>query len=233
MKVLRILGVVFGAVGAALLVAAFITLRSARSFESTAVGASGEVIDLAPSYSDGSATHAPVVRFETPDGREVIFESSVSSHPPAYDIGERVDVLYAPDDPGDAVIDSFWQVYLAPVILGGIGSIFLLIGGGMLVSQIVARRRRERLMASGRRVTARIQGVDLNTSIAVNGRHPFCITSQWMNPDTGELHVFRSDGIWYDPSMHIDRETVDVLIDPANPKRYYVDTSFLPKVAGE
>ena len=46
----------------------------------------------------------------------------------------------------------------------------------------------------------------------------------------GEAIVYR-DNLWFDPSNHIHQETVPVLVDEANLKRYWVDTSFLPKLA--
>jgi hypothetical protein len=232
MKVLRIVGAIFATIGAGLLIGAFIAYGSAQSFNDNALRAKGVVVDLEPTYSSNSGTtYTPVVTFETPERESVTFHSSVSSSPPSFDVGESVEVLYDPANPSDAVIDSFWQVYLVPIILGGIGGVFFVVGGGLLLAQIASRRKRARLLASGRRITATIASVDLNTSLAVNGRHPYCITSQWVNPDTGQVHVFRSEGIWFDPSSHLTAETIDVLIDPVNPRRYYVDTGFLPAAA--
>ncbi|WP_273133493.1 hypothetical protein [Marinobacter vinifirmus] len=49
---------------------------------------------------------------------------------------------------------------------------------------------------------------------------------------SGDLHVFRSDNLWFDPSNHIERGTVPVLVGESNLNRYWVDTSFMPKLAG-
>jgi|TARA_R100000049_G_C1954092_1_gene105164 hypothetical protein len=49
---------------------------------------------------------------------------------------------------------------------------------------------------------------------------------------SGDLHVFRSDNLWFDPSNHIERDTVPVLVGESNLNRYWVDTSFMPKLAG-
>jgi hypothetical protein len=43
--------------------------------------------------------------------------------------------------------------------------------------------------------------------------------------------VFRSEDLWYDPSDHVKRETLTVYIDPADPRKHYVDVSFLPRLA--
>lgn len=232
MKVLRLLGMIFGLIGAGLLIGAFVLYGNAQSFKSSAVLTEGTVVDLvyAPS-SDGGGGYRPIVRFLTREGEEIEYESNTSSSPAAYDVGEVVGIYYDPANPNDAMIDGFLDQYLAPLILGSVGGIFFIIGGGLLLAQLLGRRKRERLMGSGRRITAQIEGVDLDTTLTVNGRHPYKVTAQWLNPDTGQLHVFRSDGIWFDPSDHLPGETIDVLIDPSDPKKYHVDTSFLPKVA--
>jgi hypothetical protein len=67
--------------------------------------------------------------------------------------------------------------------------------------------------------------------LSVNDRHPFQIVTQWQNPSTSEIHVFESDNIWYDPSEFITNQRITVYIEKENPKKYWVDLSFLPKMA--
>jgi hypothetical protein len=45
------------------------------------------------------------------------------------------------------------------------------------------------------------------------------------------MHVFHSANIWFDPTDYVPGKTLDVLLDPENPHRYLVKTSFLPEVA--
>ena len=78
---------------------------------------------------------------------------------------------------------------------------------------------------------AKFQSVKINRSFKVNGRNPYQILAHWQNPATSELHVFVSDNIWFDPTDYIDQDDIVVLIDKDNPSSYYVDTSFLPKLA--
>jgi hypothetical protein len=231
MKVLKLLGWIFGSIGLAMLIIAAILVGNSQSFSEKATRAAGVVVELDPSYSSDGTTYAPIVRFLTTEEQEVVFRSSVSSSPPSYEVGEQVEVLYDPANPDDAVIDSVWQVYLAPMIVGFVGGVFFLIGGGMLGGLLIARRRRERLQAIGHRVTANVTDVYLNTSLEINGRNPYVITAQWDNPDTGRVHVFKSDSIWFDPSAYLAGGTIDVLIDPADPSKYHVDTAFLPEMA--
>jgi hypothetical protein len=73
--------------------------------------------------------------------------------------------------------------------------------------------------------------VELNDSLRVNGRSPYRIFSQSPDPASNTVRVYQSENIWFDPSEYIRDKTIDVLVDPSDPKRYVMDTSFLPKEA--
>ncbi|MFD7403553.1 DUF3592 domain-containing protein [Streptomyces sp. NPDC059866] len=68
----------------------------------------------------------PVVEFTSADGAQRTFQDSTGANPPAYEEGERVEVLYHADSPEDARINGFASLWLLPLIFGGIG---LLTGG--------------------------------------------------------------------------------------------------------
>jgi hypothetical protein len=233
MKKPGLFSVIFALVGAGLLIGAAALAIHTRGFLETAKHAPGTVIEMIiVRDNDGSVTYKPLVEFTAMNGATVSFASNSSSNPPSYRVGEEVGVLYAPDDANDARIDSFGSLWLGPIILGGIGSVFAAIGFGILV--VAARRKRltEWLRMHGTEVHAEFSSVEKNTSLKVNGRSPWRIISQWHNPETGELHVFNSENVWFDPEKFVTSKQLRVLIDPRDPKRYHVDVSFLPKLAG-
>lgn len=174
----------------------------------------------------------PTVEFSTPNGERVEFRGGVCSSPPAYDVGERVEVLYPPASPASARLDGFSENWFASLVLGGIGSVFLLIGSAFVLPPLLSRRRARDLAVSGEAVVAVPVDVQRNTSYSVNGQHPWRIIAQWQNPATGKLHLFRSDNLWFDPSRFVaTQKEIRVLIDPQKPKRYSMDVSFLPELA--
>ncbi|MFZ5529233.1 MAG: hypothetical protein ACOZE7_21500 [Pseudomonadota bacterium] len=116
-------------------------------------------------------------------------------------------------------------------IVGALGGVFLCVGGGMALYRGWKARLSMRLRAQGQVIQARIQGVEPNVAVSVNGQHPFVVLCQWQNPQTQEVHVFRSENLWFDPSDYLKRPQVLVFIEPENPRRYLVDLSFLPKLA--
>jgi Protein of unknown function (DUF3592) len=95
--------------------------------------ADGTVVDLL-----GSGRYRAVVEFVAPDGATTRFTSWVSTSPPPAEVGEHVGVRYNPDNPQDAVIDQYWQIWFLPTLFGILGSPFLLLGFAMFT---LARRR--------------------------------------------------------------------------------------------
>lgn len=222
--------------GLAMLAGAGYAASRTAAFLRIAASADGTVVALDESVStdsDGrrSRTYRPVVEFAPASGAVRTFTSRTGSSPPAYDVGERVTVLYDPQDPDDARLKGTFSLWGLAIILGGIGVGFAGIGGGMIAVRGGRRRKEAELRLRGRRVQARFQSVERNTSLEVNGRNPWRILCQWQDPATGLLHVFKSQNLWFDPAPYVQVQELTVFVDPTNPKRYVVDVGFLPKLA--
>ena len=225
--------ILFGLIGTGLLVGAVALGLNTRSFIATAKHAEGTVTELLEKRDkdDGSITYTPVVGFTADNGAAISFTSSFSSRPAAYDVGEKVEVLYAPEDPNDARIRGFSSLWLGPTIMGGIGLVFAGIGFGILIASRLKQKKRDWLRVHGTEIQADFMSVDRNTSLKVNGRSPWRIVAQWQNPETGQLHLFNSENVWFDPTTYVTTKQIKVLLDPKDAKRYHVDLSFLPQLA--
>ena len=198
----------------------------------TATVAEGTVVDLVASRSNDSTTYKPVVRFTPAGGEALQFTSGMGSNPPAYAQGEKVSVFYKAREPQNAMISGVFSLWGGPLILGGLGTVFFLIGGGIMLFGRLAAQREAHLRAHGTPVQAKFQGVEVNRSLTVNGAHPFRVVTQWQDPASAELHIFKSANLWFDPSDHIKAQAITVYIESGNPRKYWVDLSFLPKLAG-
>jgi hypothetical protein len=217
---------VFLLLGLGLLGGGGVAASKVKAFADRALSAEGTVIELR-----GSETYRPVVEFTAASGQRRTFAHGVSSSPPAFDVGERVTVLYDPEDPRDARIAGTFSLWFLPIVLGGMGAVFALIGGGILAARAAGRRKDEELRLHGRRVQARFQAVERNTSLEVNGRNPWRIVCQWQDPTTRLVHLFKSRNLWFDPTPYVRAQELTVFVDPRRPKRHLVDVSFLPKLA--
>ncbi len=146
-------------------------------------------------------------------------------------MGEIVKVRYLPDNPEKARIsNSFLHMWGLSVFLGIFGIAFT--GCGSLVFWLSFRDsiNEKKAMRYTKEVKAKVNGVFQNTSISMNGKSPYVIEAQWLNPDTNEVHVFTSRDFWYDPSEFL-QEDIIVKMNHRNMKKYWVDVSFLPKKA--
>lgn len=98
----------------------------------TAVKAQGTVVEIVSrrttSGGERKTYFYPVVEFRTPAGDVIRFtESSTGSNPPSYRVGQTVNILYNPQTPQDARIDS-WDLWIPSIIAMSVGGIFTLIG---------------------------------------------------------------------------------------------------------
>jgi len=109
---------------------------------------------------------------------------------------------------------------------GGFVVIFFLIGVGLLASAMRSHRRVRRAFVHGQPVIGRVVSLGPDTSVRINGRHPFRLSWEFVAADD-EIY----DGSI--SSMHLlelepfakQREVI-VLHDPANPR---INTLYVPE----
>jgi hypothetical protein len=92
----------------------------------------GTVINLVEDiyYENGISekTYSPIVQYTTNSGEFLIFEDSSQSNPPAYKKGQKVEVIYNPQQLESASIHSRFDSWFLPSIFTGMGVIFIIIG---------------------------------------------------------------------------------------------------------
>ena len=126
---------------------------------------------------------------------------------------------------------GFSADYVLPAVFMGMGLLDVIIVS--IWSFIIKKKAKKEkwLFENGQRVQAKFDSIEINFHIRVNNVCPFIIVCHWKDELTGELRVFKSKNIWFDPYPHVDRsKTIDVYFDPSNVKSYVVDLSFLPSV---
>lgn len=202
------------------------------TFNASAIKTTGVVEDLIAktSTSDGhtSTTYSPKVAYTDKQNDKHEYVPNFSSSPAGYEIGEQVKINYDPQDPDKAQLDGLSE-YIGVFIMGGLGLVFTVVGG---IGVFVARRNHAatmRLKETGQLVQADIVSIEQNKFVKINKRYyPFRIFCNWKDPLTGMHYTFKSRMIVNDPRpLLAGRKTLNVYIDPNNPKKYYMDVSFL------
>ena len=224
-RVLVWVGGIFGSLGLAFVAIAAWFYLDDRRFAESALHADGTVVAMPESGGSDGYSYTPVVEFRDRDGIPHRFASGVSSNPPRYSTGERVEVLYDPEAPDEARIDSFLDRQFLPTVFGGLGALFAAIGGGLLFFVVRGRRIAAQLRATGVPIQAKVTDIYLDPSMRVNGRSPWRVACQATHPGTGKLHSFKSEPVWVDLSDQLSGREVRVLVDPARPARHLVDLS--------
>lgn len=117
-------GLLFLLVGGAMVVGAVVSAIRQAQRRALMHRAQGTVVRMVYTMRN---MQAPVVAFSGPGG-PVEFQSEIGSSPPAFRVGEAVTVLYDPAAPTKAQLDSFWDKWLLPGVLGFIGAVFGFLG---------------------------------------------------------------------------------------------------------
>ena len=112
------------ALGLPLLIFGVRELYQVKMFLANGEHADGVVIEMNKGSSKLAKYH-PIVRFQTKDGRTIEFSPGNGSNPPMYDVNDHVRVIYNKEYPDVAVINSFIEIWLAPIIYTGLGLLLL------------------------------------------------------------------------------------------------------------
>ena len=173
----------------------------------------------------------PIIAFDY-GGKSYEFNSNYTSSD--MESEQAVTVFFPPNEPNKAEIKSFFSLWFLPLFLSVFGIIFGGIGAiGIMIQKNKSDAKNELfILQKGKKLSLPNAAVVRNTSYAVNGVNPFMLSVQWLDPISNMMYTFTSDNIWFNPSQLVaDKKLIDVYIDQNNPKRYYVDITFLPKNA--
>jgi hypothetical protein len=102
------------------------TYKSTKRFLQTASTAVGTIVEnVRGTDSEGQPTYYARFAFESPDGREIVVESSFGTNPPSFRPRQQVVVLFDPSEPKHARIQTFAQLWGVAVVFAVLGSVFL------------------------------------------------------------------------------------------------------------
>ncbi len=195
-------------------------------FAQTAQQTMGEVTALIPQTDSDGTTYAPELGYMV-NGQRYSLVSNYSSNPASYAVGDSVVVFYDPTNPDSAKMGTTVALYGGPVIAGGIGIVFVCIGGIMLGVYVKRKKDILWLRHQGQAFHGTIASITQDMAYNMNGKHPYRIVVNVSIPgDTQKTRELKSDLLWKDPNTVTKiGDSLNVYIDMANTKRYYIDLS--------
>lgn len=220
----NIIRVVFAFVSIVSLALAIYLGQQQYTLQREGLTTTGTVIRIIETYdSEHGTMYHPEIRFKTHKGGSITFESSVSSSHSSYRVGDEVPVIYHPDRPQDAHINTLFQRFFA----FGMALIFALVFGGIAFAQLIADSRRKKLLTE-----LRSQGIRIPASVTnirpvylqgeATGR--YVIDCEGLNPITSKQQTFKSQELDIKPAALKVGDKVDVYVDVKNEHRYVVDS---------
>lgn len=119
----------FFALGSFLMYGAYTQYQKTEMLLEKGIRTTAKVTELLTSSSSDGTTYAPVFEFKDRQKNAHTYTSTIYSRPPAYQVGEKVKIVYSPKDKTNVKTISFWGLYRGMVILAMVASPLLIIGG--------------------------------------------------------------------------------------------------------
>lgn len=214
----RVLGISFLITGVALLVIGALCFLVSRHTLSGYVEQQATITDISDSRTAVSYTC---------DGQRV--SAWLHEYHSKWRVGDAIPIYYDPAEP--ATVTTGIAGWLAPLILGVVGGVFLALGAVFCSLCIRIERKRRILMDNGEPLTARVTSIRVNYAVRVNMRHPVRLQCGYTGLD-GTPHVFLSQNVWTPLDDSVIGKPVTVYVDRNDMDVFYVDTDSLEGLGG-
>ncbi|HLN20967.1 MAG TPA: DUF3592 domain-containing protein [Bacteroidales bacterium] len=140
--------------------------------------------------------------------------------------GQTVSLWYLPDDPLQIDFGDTVRYNMRPVLLGGL---FFLFGLYQFLRFVSADISGKKLMQKGKKIQAEVS-LARDERFRAGDNNPWIINGIWTDPANNNTYRFKSKLYTIDPSPYLNgRLFIDVYIEPGNPSKYFMDTSFMPE----
>ena len=222
-------GIIFVIVGVIFLNVSLIFNYKDNEFIKKSAKVVGVIEDINIDYGFDDDTYDIYISYKDLNGEYHRGKSNYSSN--TMRIGDRVDVYYDINNPSSFIIkpnDYFNYIFF------GMSSLFILLGGLLIVIPIIKKKNGLKLIDNGIKLNATISSVAINSGYQVNGKSPYVINVSFIYQDL--MYEAKSNNIWYDAEYIINNYNIKELpiyIEINNPKKYYLDTSELEKYVGK
>lgn len=122
------IGLLFVLIGFAVVISGIFAILKVRRQLAGSAKATGKVVSFGRIQGQRGYLYCPQVEFQIPNGQTIRFQSETGSQPPAYQVGQQVEVVYQIANPSKAEIDSMTALWFAPGCMLLMGVLFMFVG---------------------------------------------------------------------------------------------------------
>lgn len=220
-KILLSVQTVFLIVGVCMFIWGVCWLISTFQFRATAVKVPGEITRMDSAYDDDGKEHFSVFVSYEYNGKKYE-DIRINSYSSSMHMGKKMSLYCDPENPGHVEVGS--MLFFPSVFLLIMGAAFALIGGGITIRTMVVSFQRKKINEQGISIYATVEEIIYDTSVAVNGRHPYTIICTYRDDYKDITYRFKSQNLWFDPSPVLPVEsTIEVKVDANDYSKYYVN----------
>jgi hypothetical protein len=164
------------------------------------------------------------VTFTTAEGSEVTAKAPKRTYVVP---GDRVEVWYNQRNPQRIDFGDTVSYNMRGTV---IGVLILVLGLYFFFKYFMKEASARRLIRKGLKISAELVLVGRNEKYRMGDNNPWYIKCRWIDTRDNHEYFFFSKDFIIDPTQYMSGKTsIDVYIDPENPKLYFMDTSFMPK----
>lgn len=211
--------------GVYILIKGFIVLSENKKLAEYGIEGQGITIDvMCVSSENENPYYHPLVVYTASNGET--YQSYLPESVKKNSIGDTLTFKYLEESP-DKIYNIDTDLYLDSILMWSFGSVIILIV--FLVWKLITSGGPTRLKSSYTvDIVANVVGVSTQKSHTMNGSRACYISAVYPDPQTDEEVYVRSKDLWYDPSEYLPKQ-VNIKVHPYNRRKYWMDTSFLPK----
>lgn len=162
------------------------------------------------------------VIFNTAEGNEI---STVSYRREHTVTGQSVRLWYLEENPEKINFGEPTGYHIRAML---IALVLIILGGYFTIRLSKEDLAKKRLMSTGLKINTPYS-IGRNEMFRAGDHNPWIIKASWKDLKSNREYTFTSKNFTADPADFLkDRNSIDVFINPDNPEKYYMDTSFMP-----
>jgi len=142
--------------------------------------------------------------------------------------GDQLAVRYNRIIPVQVRVENFIETWSASLLYAALTVISVLSFALVCVTSNWCIKRAKKLQRDGNHIYTQYKSIEADIKAEKNGKYPYRIISTWFDPKTKKQYEFKSQHLWNNPQDYIMDQTIKVMIDIKNKRKYLMDLSFLP-----